>query len=847
MADKLSEYRSKRAAGRTPEPGVAKERKAGLEPGDGADLAAAGRFVVHEHHARNLHWDLRLEHDGVLASWAVPKGIPDDPKHNRLAVHTEDHPIEYVDFHGDIPAGSYGAGTMKIWDSGTYDLEKWRNDEVIVTFHGKRLSGRYALFQTGKGKDAKNWMIHRMDAAADPTAEEMPRGIAPMAAKLSTLPRDDSGWAYEIKWDGERAIAYSEPGSWRLESRNLREIAAQYPEVRALNDALGSHRVVLDGEIVAFDADGRPSFERLQPRMHLTSPAAIRRRAAETPVSYVIFDLLYLDGHSLMSEPYERRRELLKRLDLNGAAWQTPSYHTGEGAQLLEATRSQRLEGLVAKRMDSRYEPGRRSGAWIKIKNTGRQELVIGGWLSGEGRRRERIGALLLGYYERDSNGTPRLRYAGRVGTGFTEAELESLAKLLAPLERDDSPFGGRQPGRGAHFVEPRLVAEVEFREWTKAKQLRAPSYKGLREDKDPLDVVLEAPDPDADPAPAADAAPTDNPGRKKPAPAKTAPRPKTRAKAAVPLDVLALPREGRAKGAEVELEGRQLKLSNLDKVLYPKAGFTKGQVIDYYLRIAQWLLPHLHDRPLTLKRYPDGVEGQYFYEKNCPKHRPDWFQTTSVPRERGGGTIDFCLVQDRPSLVWVANLASLELHTSLSRAAHERPTMVVFDLDPGAPATIVECCEVALMLQGMFEQLGVRCFAKTSGSKGLQVYVPLNSPDSGYEQTKPFAKAVAETLERGAPKLVVSRMTKQLRRGKVLVDWSQNDAAKTTVCVYSLRALEHPSVSTPVTWEEVAAARDAGDADLLRFDAPAVLARTAEHGDLFAEVLSLRQRLPQI
>ena len=837
MADKLSEYRSKRTAGRTPEPGVAKGKREQREAGRRDGLAPGGRFVVHEHHARNLHWDLRLEHDGVLASWAVPKGIPDDPKHNRLAVHTEDHPLEYVDFHGEIPAGSYGAGTMKIWDSGTYDLEKWRPDEVIVDFHGKRLSGRYALFQTGKGKDAKNWMIHRMDAAVDPTAEEMPRGIVPMMAKLATLPRDDTVWAYEIKWDGERAIAYSEPGTWSLESRNLHEVTAQYPEVRALNDALGSHRAVLDGEIVAFDDEGRPSFERLQPRMHVTSAAAIHRRAVETPVSYVIFDLLYLDGHTLMSEPYTRRRELLEQLDLNGAAWQTPLYHTGEGAQLLEATRRKRLEGLVAKRVDSRYEPGRRSGAWIKIKNTGRQEFVIGGWLSGEGRRRERIGALLLGYYERDDAGTPRLRYAGRVGTGFTEAELEALAKRLARLERDDSPFTGRQPGRGAHFVEPRLVAEVEFREWTRAKMLRAPSYKGLRDDKDPLDVVLEAPDADAE----TDAS-TATAGRKTPT------RRKTPAKAEAPIDVLALPREGRAKGAEIELEGRQLKLSNLDKVLYSKAGFTKGRVIDYYLRIGQWLLPHLHDRPLTLKRYPDCVDAQFFYEKNCPKHRPPWLETTAVPRERGSGTIDYCMAQDLPSLVWVANLASLELHTSLSHAvALERPSMVVFDLDPGAPAGLLECCEVGLMLQGMFEQLGVRCYAKTSGSKGLQVYLPLNSRGVSYEQTKPFAKAVAETLEQGAPELVVSRMTKQLRRGKVLVDWSQNDEAKTTVCVYSLRALEHPSVSTPVSWDEVRAARDSGDADQLRFDAPAVLARAAEHGDLFADVLSLRQRLPRI
>jgi bifunctional non-homologous end joining protein LigD len=455
---------------------------------------------------------------------------------------------------------------------------------------------------------------------------------------------------------------------------------------------------------------------------------------------------------------------------------------------------------------------------------------VIGGWLPGEGRRRDHIGSLLLGYFERDGDEL-RFRYAGKVGTGFNEAELERLAKLLAPLQRSDSPFTGRQPARGAVFVEPRLVAEIEFREWTKAKMLRAPSYKGLREDKDPLEVVLERPEqPDA-PHDAPVAGESQAPGRKQ----------------AVALDVLALPREGRNGGAEIELEGRTLKLSNLDKVLYPKAAFSKAQVVDYYLRISPWLLPHLRDRPLTLKRYPDGVEADFFYEKNCPKHRPAWVQTAAVPRERGSGTIDYCLVQDLPSLVWVANLASLELHTSLSRAhAIERPTMVVFDLDPGPPASILECCEVALLLQGMFEQLGLRCLAKTSGSKGLQVYVPLNS-DVSYDQTKPFAKAVAETLERGQPELVVSRMTKQLRRGKVLVDWSQNDAAKTTVCVYSLRAVDHPRVSTPVTWDEVRAAREAGDPDALRFDAPTELVRAAEHGDLFAEVLSLEQELPQI
>jgi bifunctional non-homologous end joining protein LigD len=340
-------------------------------------------------------------------------------------------------------------------------------------------------------------------------------------------------------------------------------------------------------------------------------------------------------------------------------------------------------------------------------------------------------------------------------------------------------------------FVEPRFVAEVEFREWTQGGQLRAPSYKGLRDDKEPELVVQE---------------------------------------------------EG--TGARAHVEGRELRLSNLDKVLYPRAGFTKRDVIAYYHDVAPVLLPHLEGRPLTLKRYPNGVEEAYFYEKNAPSHRPPWVRTETV--QTGSKAIDFVIVDDLPTLVWLANLADLELHTSLSRAhAMDRPTAVAFDLDPGEPATIVECCRVGLLLRGMFEGLGLESFAKTSGSKGMQVYVPLNAGEATYRETKVFSKAVAELLEREEPGLVVARQTKALRKGKVLVDWSQNDEHKTTVNVYSLRARERPTVSTPVTWEEVEACAASGDPQELVFDAGAVRARVAEHGDLFAPVASLVQRLP--
>jgi bifunctional non-homologous end joining protein LigD len=482
MAPKqLGQYEKKRSFERTPEPRGGRSGKGGK--GD--------RFVVHEHHARRLHWDLRLERDGVLASWALPKGVPQDPKSNRLAVRTEDHPLEYLEFKGEIPKGEYGAGKVEIWDRGTYEAEKFQDDEVIVTLAGERVRGKYALFQT----DGDNWMIHRMDPPADPEREPMPKGVKPMLATLSTLPRDDEHWAYELKWDGIRAIAYCEAGSLRLESRRLREITSHYPELRRLAADLGARDAVLDGEVVAFDDQGRPSFERLQGRMNLASEAAVRRRMGDCPVTYLIFDLLYLEGRTLMGLPYVERRERLEDLGLDGAHWQTPSYHRGEGKALLGLTAQRGLEGLVAKRLDSRYLPGRRSRAWLKVKNTRTQDLVIGGWLPGQGRRAGTIGAILVGYYEDDGD-RRRLGYAGRVGSGFTDDELDRLAKMLDPLRTSESPFEGRQPPRAAVFVEPQLVAEVEFREWTAARTLRAPVYKRVRPDKDPAEVVLEEDQP---------------------------------------------------------------------------------------------------------------------------------------------------------------------------------------------------------------------------------------------------------------------------------------------------------------------------------------------------------------
>ena len=408
---KLREYRRKRDFEQTPEP-------AGPAPARGKRKLP--RFVVQQHHARRLHWDFRLERDGVLVSWAVPKGVPPDPKRNNLAVHVEDHPLGYIDFAGDIPKGNYGAGKVSIFDEGVYETHKWemapdRKGEVMVTLHGKRLEGRYVLFQT---KD-ENWMIHRMDPPQDEGYEAMPESVVPMMAKLADgVPHDDDAYGYEFKWDGIRAVAFSQGGRLRLLTRNQEEVTFRYPELRALAETLAAHEAVLDGEIVAIGPRGIPSFEELQQRMGLNSETEIRRKMKEVPVAYMIFDVIYLDGHLLTGLPYVERRKRLEGLKLKGPSWETPAYQRGDGQAMLDGSDEAGLEGIMAKRLDSKYELGRRSAAWLKVKNHLRQELVIGGWLEGQGRRKD-LGALLVGYHS-DSD----LVYAGKVGTGFDDRKI---------------------------------------------------------------------------------------------------------------------------------------------------------------------------------------------------------------------------------------------------------------------------------------------------------------------------------------------------------------------------------------------------------------------------------------
>jgi bifunctional non-homologous end joining protein LigD len=464
IPDRLTKYRGMRDAAKTPEP-VPEAKPA---------LGQNNTFVIQEHHARRLHYDFRLERDGVLVSWAVPKNLPETTAVNHLAVHTEDHPLEYGSFEGTIPKGEYGGGKVVIWDAGTYEAEKFRDDgekgEVIVTLHGQRISGRYALIQT----DGNQWLAHRMK---DQHVFDFD-GLAPMLATHGSVEKLTAAqWAFEAKWDGYRLLVDADHGEVRLRSRSGRDLTDEFPQLRSLAVDLTDHHAVLDGEVVALDETGVPSFSEMQ------------NRARATRIEFRAFDLLHLDGRSLLRAKYRDRRKLLETLASAGGL-NVPDLLTGDGAEALAYSRRQHWEGVIAKKRDSTYQPGRRSASWVKDKYWNTQEVVIGGWRAGEGGRTRGIGSLLVGIPAADG-----LQFAGRVGTGFTERDLAGLKKTLEPLQTDESPFNTRlstQDARGVTFVRPTLVGEVRYSEWTSDNRLRQPSWRGLRPDKQPRDVVKE-------------------------------------------------------------------------------------------------------------------------------------------------------------------------------------------------------------------------------------------------------------------------------------------------------------------------------------------------------------------
>jgi bifunctional non-homologous end joining protein LigD len=765
----LDEYRKKRDPSTTPEPFSRAKRSSG-----------PAIFVVQRHDARRLHYDFRLERDGALASWAVPKGVPLEPGARSLAVHVEDHPLEYATFHGEIPAGQYGAGTVEIWDSGTYELlEEKPGGQLTVRLHGNRLNGRWTLVPAHLDGKEENWLLIK---GHDEAAEEIVQGeYRPMlATQEEHIPRGD-GWTFEVKFDGYRALAYIRGGECRLVSRNGNDLTGRFAEVaRALVKAVRSPNAVVDGEVARIDPTGRTSFSELQ--------------QGSGQLVYYAFDLLELDGKPLVDLPLHERKERLRELidDRVGPVAVSEGFDDGEA--LFEVAREQKLEGIIAKRLDSTYKSGRRTRDWLKLKTENTDEFVVAGYTRGAGRRAGTFGALVLGVYEDGA-----LRYVGNVGTGFDDAEIRRLLALLEPLRRDTPPFADvpkmpRVRKGDVQWVEPRLVAQVRYGEWTHDGHLRHPAYLGLRDDKDADDVTVPGP-------------------------------------AEIPLESVI--RKGK----------RELRLSNLDKPFWPEEGITKGDLLRYYRDVAPVLVPHLGNRPFTMRRYPHGAYGEAFFQKDAPKHMPDWIPTfhanvTTRDSARAKRWIDFPLVNDELALLWMVNMGCIDMNAWYSRIDKpDRPDFVLFDLDPTPEVPWEQTIEVALILKELLDTLELESFPKTSGGKGFHVLVPLDRR-STYTESREFAEIVAGAIARAHPKLATTEWSKARRRG-VLIDSNQNGEGKTIASVYSVRPKPGAPVSTPLRWDEVA-----GTTDPHAFTMQVVLDRVRTHGDLYAGLLTTRQSL---
>lgn len=832
----LEEYARKRSFGKTPEP-----------PPKLSAAPTERRFSVQRHLARRLHYDFRLEMGGVLKSWAVPQGPTLDPSVKRLAVMVEDHPLDYGDFEGNIPAGNYGAGSVMLWDRGTYELlgegtaeEQLERGDLKFRLHGTKLKGAFALVRMkGRGKGNEWLLIKKRDEAAqagwDPetfawsvatgrTQEEiaralpprttpdpapqagvaahlpgarpakMPREAAPMLAVPAEAPPVEPGWLYEIKWDGVRALCFLEQGKLRLVSRKGTPMDRQYPELAALPRYVSATDAVLDGEIVALDEHGRPSFERLQPRIMASDPNAIAHLARTRPVTLYVFDLLYLDGYDLRPAPLAERKRLLASILRHGPPVRLSEHFEVSGGELLEAVRAQQLEGIVAKRAASSYVAGR-SPDWLKIKVVSEQDLVICGLTEG---RREYFGALVLGVYE-----DGELRFAGSVGTGFDRKTMEGIARLLEPLRTSEPPFKEApdlpQP---VTWVRPELVCTVRFQSWTEEGRLRAPVFVGLRPDIEPRECVRRPAHPGG------------------------------------PRQRLPLVPPGRAE-AVVEAEGRKIRLRNLTKVFYPRDGYAKADVINYYDAVADLLTPHLKDRPLALRRYPDGIEAPHFFQKDAPRSFPDWIRTEEIVEEEGAKPKRYVIGGDRATLLYLANLGCIDQNPWMSRVGSlDHPDWMLIDLD-AQECSFDRIVEAAQLVRRKLEQLGLTGYPKTTGGDGMHVYVPLE-PVYSYEQTRALAEILARLLAAERPDLfTVPRAVASREKGKVYFDYLQNGRGKTISAPYVLRPYPGAPVATPLEWAEVAPGLSPA-----QFHIRNVLDRFERRGDLFEGVLRKPQRL---
>jgi bifunctional non-homologous end joining protein LigD len=768
VSKKLTEYERKRDRKKTPEPFAGRRSR------------NAPIFVVQRHDARRLHYDFRLERDGVLASWAVPKGVPLEPGQQHLAVHVEDHPLSYATFAGEIPKGNYGAGTVEIWDHGTYELVEEKPDGgLTVRLHGTRLEGTWTLVPAHLSGDEKNWLLLRKRDESTAAARAPRDAYEPMLATLVDKLPTGAGWLFEPKWDGYRALGYVRGGEATLRSRRGNDLTERFAVVaKALPNALRTPDAVVDGEVCALDDAGRPSF------------SAMQQAKPGTRLVYEVFDVLEIDGETLTGLPLTQRRERLEQLVVPSGVVQVSGVFD-DGEALLEAAQEQQLEGVMAKKAASRYQEGKRGGDWLKIKTHGRQEFVICGWTKGQGRRAGTFGSLVLGVREGKD-----YRWVGNVGTGFTERTIDEVLTKLRPLERETSPFAvvpkmAKVRKGDVVWVEPKLVCEVAFLEWTHDGHLRAPSFQGLRDDKPARAVRREEP---------------------------------------VAMD-----------------DDAGLKLSNLDKLFWPEddpnGPITKGDLIDYYRAVAPVLVPHLRGRPFTMRRYPDGAYGKAFFQKDAPKHMPEWIPRFAVEvstRERPPKRrmIEAPLVNDERALLWMANMGCIDMNAWYSRVDKpERPDFVLFDLDPSPDVGIKEVVAVACIVKQALDALGLVSFPKTSSADGMHVLVPVERR-STYAQTREFCEIVAGAIAAAHRGLATTEWSKAKRRG-VLIDANQNGEGKTIASAYSARPRPGAPVSTPLRWDEVTPSLDPTS-----FTMDVVLERIRRHGDLFEGVLTTRQRL---
>ncbi len=891
----LEVYRSKRDFGKTPEPA-------------GDPAAGDGRrFTVQRHRATALHYDFRLEVGGVLVSWAVPKGPTLDPDEKRLAMRTEDHPIEYLDFEGIIPRGEYGAGDVIVWDWGTWEPEETRSPaaalkkgELKFRLHGERLTGRFTIVRTsgryGDADDREKWLlIHKRDEsavggwdAADhptsvksgrtndevqadaparwdghaPAAEaeidlsaareaSMPDFIEPMKATLATGAFSDPAWLYEVKWDGYRVEAVVRGRDVRLWTRNRQDAARYFPTLAEARGWIEADEAIVDGEVIAVDDRGRPDFSLLQDvtglrGLHGQGSAGDRPRPSKDertaiPIVYQAFDLLHLDGRSLVNVPLEDRKRLLRSVLREHALVRFGSHVVTDGEAFVAAARHQELEGVVAKLRGSPYEPGRRSKAWLKIKLRREQEVVVAGWLEGQGSHRD-LGSLIVAVHEGD-----RLRHAGQVGSGIDTRTRRELRARLDELAVDVSPLDPVPRLRGAHWVAPRIVIRVEFAEWTTDGLLRQAAFKGFEIGKAASAVRRERSVATEQAAATAEKALPSASRRRGGPPQRSRPpsgRPAGTAvegldEALVALD--AIPREGTWAFA-----GRELRVTNLDKVIFPPRGdevpVTKRDLLRYHATIAPYLVPYLTGRGTTVQRFPNGVAAKGFWQKDLPGHAPPWIGRWTY-HHREEGPKDYVVVDEPATLAWLAQEGSVELHpwTSLTDAP-DKPTHALIDIDPGELTPFEEVLILARLFRAALEHLAVTGAPKVTGKRGVQIWVPIERRYT-FDDTRDWVEALSRAVGQMVPDLVSWEWSKKARRGRARLDFTQNAINRTLVAPYSPRPAPGAPVSAPIRWDELDDPELAPD----RWTIRSLPERMAEVGDLFAPALGRGQRLPPL